>query len=62
MSSTPTPPPNSSPTDPPAPVLAKVPAAKNVVPGAENVVLAAGNEETLPAPSNIPIAKEWREP
>ena len=57
MSSTPSPPSNSRTTDPPAPVLAKVPAAKNVVPGAENVVLAAGNEETLPAPSNIPVAK-----
>ena len=50
MSSTITPPSNSGPKDPPAPVLAKVPAA-------ENVVLAAGNEETPPAPSNIPVAK-----
>ena len=57
MSSTPSPPSNSRTTDPPAPVLAKVPAAKNVVPGAENVVLAAGNEETPPAPSNITVAK-----
>ena len=57
-------------TDPPAPELAKVPAAETAVlavavdekngddvPAAENVVLAAGNEETPPAPSNIPVAK-----